>query len=223
MSKILRNDSASPVVIVDVGSVTINAGDSYTINPNEYPLFAASSNTVTFIGNGDLTVNDGSFDLTISDGVDLIKGLFPPTQVEDTPHLSGFRGYPILGVRNDADAALTDANLDWSPVAVDEAGRLKTFADDDQDGVTVGKIENVTLAANTEAAHTFPSNTKAFLIRSRNGAPLKIAHTASESGTVYWTITPGGFYGANGIRAVTTTIYVQSPVAGTILELESWV
>jgi len=58
--------------------VTIPASPgSYTIPPQDYLLWAASSNVITFIGTGDLVVNDGSFDLNISDGTDLIKGIFP--------------------------------------------------------------------------------------------------------------------------------------------------
>lgn len=78
MSKILINNTASPVPITDTG-VTIAASSQYTIPPQDYLLWAASSNVVTYIGDSTLTVNDGSDDLSISDGVDLIKGLFPKT------------------------------------------------------------------------------------------------------------------------------------------------
>lgn len=78
MSKILKNNSGSNVDISDVG-ITINNGTQYTIPPTDYLLWAASNDAVTFIGNGSLVVNDGSVDLSISDGVDLIKGIFPTT------------------------------------------------------------------------------------------------------------------------------------------------
>lgn len=74
--KKLRNVTGSPITVSDVG-ITIAAGDEYTIAEQHYLLWAASSNVVTHIGNGDLVVNDGSFDLSISNGVDLIKGVFP--------------------------------------------------------------------------------------------------------------------------------------------------
>lgn len=76
MSKILKNNTANPVVINDVG-ITIPASSQYVLNVEEYLLWAASSDVITFIGDSTLTVNDGSVDLSISDGVDLIKGLFP--------------------------------------------------------------------------------------------------------------------------------------------------
>jgi len=75
MSKILINNTASPIIIADVGK-TIPLG-SYTIPPQEYPDWAGSSETVTQIGNAAITVNDGSSNLSISDGIDLIKGIFP--------------------------------------------------------------------------------------------------------------------------------------------------
>ena len=39
-------------------------------------MWAASSDVVTEVGASNLVVNDGSFDLNISDGIDLIKGIF---------------------------------------------------------------------------------------------------------------------------------------------------
>lgn len=43
---------------------------------------------------------------------------------EDTPHTSGDLGTQVLAVRNDAAAALTSTNGDYSPVATDSAGRV---------------------------------------------------------------------------------------------------
>jgi hypothetical protein len=77
MSKILKNTTASPIIISDTG-VTIPASPGiYTIPSQDYLLWAASSNVVTNIGSGDIIVNDGSSDLDISQGTDLIKGIFP--------------------------------------------------------------------------------------------------------------------------------------------------
>lgn len=75
MSKIIKNNTGSNVFLADVG-VTIPASGQYVIPPTEYWLWAASSDVVTKIGDSTLTVNDGSVDLTISDGVDLVKGIF---------------------------------------------------------------------------------------------------------------------------------------------------
>ncbi len=76
MSKILINNTASPQPVADTG-VTIAASSNYTIPPQDYLLWAASSNVITLIGAGTLTVNDGSVNLSISEGTYLIKGIFP--------------------------------------------------------------------------------------------------------------------------------------------------
>lgn len=76
MAKIVINNTASPVPITDVG-VTIPSSGSYTIPSNDYQLWAQSNDVIVVIGNATVKINDGSFDLSISDGTDLIKGLFP--------------------------------------------------------------------------------------------------------------------------------------------------
>lgn len=75
--KILKNQTLSPIVISDVGISVPASPATYTIPEQDYLLWAASSNIVTQIGNGNIVVSDGSFDLSISEGTDLIKGLFP--------------------------------------------------------------------------------------------------------------------------------------------------
>lgn len=84
MSKILKNNTASPVVISDTG-VTIPASGQYLIPSVEDLLWASSSDAIVKISDSTLTVNDGTNDLSISEGVDLIKGLFPKKiNIEDS-------------------------------------------------------------------------------------------------------------------------------------------
>lgn len=83
MSKILINTTPGTVFINDTG-VSIPTASSYSIPPQDYLLWAASSDVITKIGDEDLQVNDGTFDLSISDGIDLIKGFFPKT-IATTP------------------------------------------------------------------------------------------------------------------------------------------
>jgi len=80
MSKILKNNS-NPLVAIELPDIgfTLPTSPDYTMNSTEYDLFASSDGLVTAIGNEDIIVNDGSFDLGISDGIDLIKGIFPST------------------------------------------------------------------------------------------------------------------------------------------------
>jgi hypothetical protein len=53
--------------------------------------------------------------------------------LEDSAHTSGDAGIFIMGVRNDNDASFTDTDGDYSPIAVDEFGRVKVLADLDVD------------------------------------------------------------------------------------------
>jgi hypothetical protein len=76
LSKILKNSSGSSQIVDDTG-VTIPNATNYTIPPTDYTLWASSSNVITKIGAALLVVNDGSTDLSISDGTDLIKGNYP--------------------------------------------------------------------------------------------------------------------------------------------------
>ena len=90
MSKILINNTASPVTIADVGQ-TVPASGMLTIQPQDYWLYAASSNVITLISDlavgpttNTLTVNDGSFDLSIADGTRLIQHIFPnPVRIRE--------------------------------------------------------------------------------------------------------------------------------------------
>jgi hypothetical protein len=77
MSKILKNTTGSPISISDTGVLLPASPVVYTIPPQDYLLWAASSNIITYIGNGTVIVNDGSTNLSISDGIDLIKDIFP--------------------------------------------------------------------------------------------------------------------------------------------------
>jgi hypothetical protein len=74
--KILKNQTASPILITDTG-VTVPASPStYTVQAADYYLWAASSDIITRIGAGTIIVNDGTFDLSKADGVALLQGNF---------------------------------------------------------------------------------------------------------------------------------------------------
>lgn len=65
----------SPIVISDTG-YTVPASGQLVIPPQQYGKFEGSSDVIGYIGSGSLTVNDGTFDLSITDGVRLIQGGF---------------------------------------------------------------------------------------------------------------------------------------------------
>jgi hypothetical protein len=90
MSKILRNDSALDIPIIDTG-VTVLATSSYTIPPQDYAAFAASSDVIKLIANLSLTFNDGSSDITnVSNAIDIIKGWCPSPATLTNPFFFDF-------------------------------------------------------------------------------------------------------------------------------------
>jgi len=76
MSKILKNNTGSAVEVEDIG-ITVPASGQYVIPAQDYLLVAASDDIIVVIGDETLTVNDGSIDLSISEGIDLLKGFLP--------------------------------------------------------------------------------------------------------------------------------------------------
>jgi len=82
MSKILKNTTASAINITDTG-ITLAALSDYTIPPQDYLIWAASSDILSPVGVGDVIVNDGSENLDPSTGIDLLKGIVSADFVSD--------------------------------------------------------------------------------------------------------------------------------------------
>lgn len=59
--------------------MSVPASGTYTINPSDYLLFAASGNTITALSGGSLTMSDGATTLSLANGVALLQGIFPTT------------------------------------------------------------------------------------------------------------------------------------------------
>lgn len=75
-------------------------------------------------GTSPWVVGDGGGSLTVDGTVTANAGTGFPFFAEDSAHSSGATGAFVLGVRNDAAAALTSADGDYSPMATDSAGRM---------------------------------------------------------------------------------------------------
>lgn len=73
MAKIIKNTSNNLVDIPDTGICVLASPGSYTIPPQDYPLWAASINIVSLVEAGTLIVNDGIRDLSSADGVRFLK------------------------------------------------------------------------------------------------------------------------------------------------------
>ena len=84
------------------------------------------------------------------------------------------------------------------------------------------QIQNGILTeANTEYKISLPEKVKKILIQARQYAPIKFCFTDGKSGTEYITLKPGVAYWEDDIRFV-GDLYVQSPTAGTIVEVIAW-
>jgi hypothetical protein len=79
--KILKNNTAGIVPINDVG-VAVPASGQLTIDPNDYPDFAASNDTIGFLADGTLTANDGTIDLNLAEGTALLLGSFIRKEID---------------------------------------------------------------------------------------------------------------------------------------------
>lgn len=121
--KILKNTTGSDILVSDVG-INLLANSSYTIPPTDYEMWAASSDIITFVGNGNVVVNDGTFDLAKAPGIGLLQGNFiqrdfvpslknnnrlkvevisnggPTIQVTSNDQTSGYLGQKLVGKAN---------------------------------------------------------------------------------------------------------------------------
>jgi hypothetical protein len=89
---------------------------------------------------------------------------------------------------------------------------------------TTPTIIDITITlANTEQSYAFPANTKQYLMQYRSGGEIKYAFTAGQSGSSFLTIPVSGFQSSSEINTPSLVVYFQSPTAGTVFEVLSWV
>ena len=87
---------------------------------------------------------------------------------------------------------------------------------------TTQKLTNLFLpTADTEVSHTFVTNLKRFLLRSRQGAILKFSLVLGDSGSKYLTVKPGAVYSSGDIDLAADTLYIQGSIISTV-EIEEW-
>jgi len=72
MAKILKNSTGLDIDIKDTG-ITVPALGQYTIQDEDYTLWSFSDDIQTTISSGDIIINDGVNDLSITDGSNYIK------------------------------------------------------------------------------------------------------------------------------------------------------
>ena len=73
----------------------------------------------------------------------------------------------------------------------------------------------------TEQSQALPANTKRFLVKTRGRAPLKLAYTASQSGTNYITVNKTAVFTDDNLYSA-VTLYFQSPETGDTVEIVAY-
>lgn len=134
MLRKLKNNTASPVEIVDTGD-TVPASGEFIIPPLDYGKYEGSADTLLFLSDqaisttvSTLTANDGTFDLSIEKGVRMIQGGFCRTIVD--------ADNPMYGAK-----VREDGTLVTDPIDLGDPDYL--------DGVVVGSLTEQTLASFT--------------------------------------------------------------------------
>lgn len=162
------------------------------------------------ITNSTLTTIDGHVDgleaccaasnviLSAIDGhVDGIEGLLTTlntnSHLEDSAHASGDAGFAVWGVRNDTNAARTNADGDYSPISVDSAGRVIEPSQKNEDaaaasgdtGTFMLGVRNDTGATTTSADGDYSqiSTDAAGHIVPSNAKNEDAAHASGDSGS----------------------------------------
>lgn len=84
-------------------------------------------------------------------------------------------------------------------------------------------LSNISIPlANTEVTIVIPAATVRFMIKAR-GSKIQFAYTAGNSGTTFVTVPAGCNYSEDLINdTASLTLYVQSTLAGEIVELLTW-
>lgn len=92
------------------------------------------------------------------------------------------------------------------------------------DSVANPLITNISLSTpGTEYSFTINSNTKRYILQSRNKSIIKLAYISGQSGITYLSIGASVNYSEDSLKLTSPlTIYAQSDVANTVIELLQW-
>jgi len=87
---------------------------------------------------------------------------------------------------------------------------------------TTKTVFNIALgAANTEQSQSLPDDTVAYIIKTRGNSELKLAWSATESGTKFITIKKNASFEDQNF-STSLTLYFQSPQTSDIVEIVAW-
>jgi hypothetical protein len=88
-------------------------------------------------------------------------------------------------------------------------------------GSTNNKITNLSIPLlDTEVSLLLQTNVKQIILKPRTkGAIIKLAFTLGESGTKYFTVNYGSVFSLQDISFFSTTLYLQSNINSSIVEI----
>lgn len=123
MSIIAKNTTGSSITIA---GVIISANSNYTVQNSELYLWASSDTLVTKIGSGDIVINDGSTDLTASQGIAHVQGSYPKFMAQYALVEGNTLRARLVGIMHNFTATKnTTTNLDWAIPNVSYSGDNK--------------------------------------------------------------------------------------------------
>jgi hypothetical protein len=194
--KVLKNNTAAAVPIADTGQI-VPASGQLTIQPQDYWLYAASNDVITLVGDSTLTVNDGTVDLSINDGVCLIAHMFPNP----------------VGIAAGTDG--TAIGHEGDKLKVTTVSSKSLF--DTSGGATVGLVET---------SIVIPIGSLKYKIQavSPRAATLIIADAALGTGATAtsFNLYPGNSWEEDINGEVALTIYIKSTKTGTEVQVTTW-
>lgn len=141
MVKILKNNTANAVNL-DIG-LTIPANSQITISELDSPDAATSDQLIQLIADSTITVNDGTFDLTISEGVALIQGNFIKSDLVDNLKQNDRIKVDVVGNLTDGRVKVSsndgvDGFLEEKVVARDNKVSIQTLNDGSDEDLEIG-------------------------------------------------------------------------------------
>lgn len=161
---------------ITVEITDLTGTDAAKINTS-LPAAADPGLTVREVRQGQTTMAN-SVPVTIASNQDSITVDAGAEKTEDSVHSSGDTGNFVLAVRNDTAVVLTSTDLDYSPIAVDSAGRVMVSAGggsvtvqgsnggltDISGSITVGGTSQQLAAANSSRRYLFIQNVSVNLL-----------------------------------------------------------
>lgn len=101
---------------------------------------------------------------------------------------------------------------------------IKTAIENIEGGKRTPQIYNVTaVTAGTEYSQALNPNVRGFLIKTKEGpGTLQVAFVATESATNYVTVGSRSSYEESGLNVASLTLYFQSDVDNTDVQIIEW-